>query len=455
MKVIEKLNFIQNKELSAKDNVEGFLNIIEEKNQDINAFLELNSEKAIAQAEEIDNKIANGDKVGSLSGLVFGIKANINVEDLIVSAASKTLENYYGSYNATVIDRILKEDGIVIGLTNMDEFAAGSSTETSYYGITNNPAAPGRIPGGSSGGSAAAIAAEMCDIALGSDTGGSIRNPASHCGVIGFKPAYGAVSRQGLLDLSMSLDQIGPFANDVSGIALALNTIVDYDETECTSLKWEEPDFTSVLGENSLEGMKIATCNDFIEVSDEKINKTVNKSINKLVDAGAELVEVSFEHLDICLPTYYLINYVEFFSATRKYDGREYGSRIEEVCGEEVLRRINIGSHISQKEFSGKFYKKALVARSLIRKDINAMLENVDMIVGPTVPKLPHKIGEELEPMEMYAYDVLTVIANLAGIPAGSIKAGEVDGIPVGLQMQAKPLDDLKIIKAMSVFENI
>ncbi|MCQ2973163.1 MAG: Asp-tRNA(Asn)/Glu-tRNA(Gln) amidotransferase GatCAB subunit A, partial [archaeon] len=285
MKVIEKLNFIQNKELSAKDNVEGFLNIIEEKNQDINAFLELNSEKAIAQAEEIDNKIANGDKVGSLSGLVFGIKANINVEDLIVSAASKTLENYYGSYNATVIDRILKEDGIVIGLTNMDEFAAGSSTETSYYGITNNPAAPGRIPGGSSGGSAAAIAAEMCDIALGSDTGGSIRNPASHCGVIGFKPAYGAVSRQGLLDLSMSLDQIGPFANDVSGIALALNTIVDYDETECTSLKWEEPDFTSVLGENSLEDMKIATCNDFIEVSDEKINKTVNKSINKLVDA--------------------------------------------------------------------------------------------------------------------------------------------------------------------------
>lgn len=454
MNVIEKLNSIQNKEMTAKENVEHFIKVIDEKNDSINAFVEKNYEAALKQAEKIDEKIANGEKVGCLSGLVFGIKANINVEDLIVSAASKTLENYKGSYNATVIEKILEEDGIIIGLTNMDEFAAGSSTETSMYGPTENPAAMGRIPGGSSGGSAAAIAAEMCDITLGSDTGGSIRNPASHCGVIGFKPTYGFVSRQGLLDLSMSLDQIGPFANDPSGIALALNTIVDYDSSECTSLH-SDIDFTSVLEEKSLEGMKIAVCNDFIEVTDDKINKVVNKAIQKLVDAGAELVEVSFDHLELCLPTYYLINYVEFFSATRKYDGRDYGYRIEEVCGEEVLRRIKMGSLISQKEYSGKYYKKALQARSLIRNEINAMLENVDLIVGPTVPKLPHKIGEELTPMEMYAYDILTVIANLGGIPAGSIKAGEVDDIPVGLQIQAKPLDDLKIIKAMSVLSNL
>lgn len=454
MNVIEKLNSIQNKEMTAKENVEHFIKVIDEKNDSINAFVEKNYEAALKQAEKIDEKIANGEKVGCLSGLVFGIKANINVEDLIVSAASKTLENYKGSYNATVIEKILEEDGIIIGLTNMDEFAAGSSTETSMYGPTENPAAMGRIPGGSSGGSAAAIAAEMCDITLGSDTGGSIRNPASHCGVIGFKPTYGLVSRQGLLDLSMSLDQIGPFANDPSGIALALNTIVDYDSSECTSL-YSDIDFTSVLEEKSLEGMKIAVCNDFIEVTDDKINKVVNKAIQKLVDAGAELVEVSFDHLELCLPTYYLINYVEFFSATRKYDGRDYGYRIEEVCGEEVLRRIKMGSLISQKEYSGKYYKKALQARSLIRNEINAMLENVDLIVGPTVPKLPHKIGEELTPMEMYAYDILTVIANLGGIPAGSIKAGEVDDIPVGLQIQAKPLDDLKIIKAMSVLSNL
>lgn len=454
MNVIEKLNSIQNKEMTAKENVEHFIKVIDEKNDSINAFVEKNYEAALKQAEKIDEKIANGEKVGCLSGLVFGIKANINVEDLIVSAASKTLEDYKGSYNATVIEKILEEDGIIIGLTNMDEFAAGSSTETSMYGPTENPAAMGRIPGGSSGGSAAAIAAEMCDITLGSDTGGSIRNPASHCGVIGFKPTYGLVSRQGLLDLSMSLDQIGPFANDPSGIALALNTIVDYDSSECTSLH-SDIDFTSVLEEKSLEGMKIAVCNDFIEVTDDKINKVVNKAIQKLVDAGAELVEVSFDYLELCLPTYYLINYVEFFSATRKYDGRDYGYRIEEVCGEEVLRRIKMGSLISQKEYSGKYYKKALQARSLIRNEINAMLENVDLIVGPTVPKLPHKIGEELTPMEMYAYDILTVIANLGGIPAGSIKAGEVEDIPVGLQIQAKPLDDLKIIKAMSVLSNL
>ena len=454
MNVIEKLNSIKNGELTAKENVENFLKVIKEENDSINAFIELNEETALKQAEAIDEKIANGEEVGSLAGLVFGIKANINVEDIIISAASKTLENYIGSYNATVVDKVLAEDGIIIGITNMDEFAAGSSTETSYYGPTQNPKALGRIPGGSSGGSAAAVGAGMCDIALGSDTGGSIRNPASHCGVIGFKPTYGAVSRQGLLDLSMSLDQIGPFAEDVSGIALALNTIVSYDETECTTINWEKPDFTEVLEDKSLEGMKIAVCKEFIEVTDDEINKTINLAINKLVDAGAELVEVSFDHIDLCLPTYYLINYVEFFSATRKYDGRDYGYRIEEVCGDEVLRRIKIGSHIAQAEFSGKYYKRALQARSLIRDEINAMLENVDLIVGPTVPKLPHEIGDELDPMEMYAYDVLTVIANLAGIPAGSIPAGTVNDIPVGLQIQAKPLEDEKIIKAMSVFEN-
>ena len=308
MNIIEKLNSIKNGELTAKENVENFIKVIEEKNEEINAFLELDTENALKTAEAIDKKIANGEKVGSLAGLVFGIKANINVEDLIISAASKTLEDYIGSYNATVVEKILAEDGIIIGIVNMDEFAAGSSTETSYYGPTQNPAAPGRIPGGSSGGCAAAVAADMCDISIGSDTGGSIRNPASHCGVVGFKSTYGAVSRQGLLDLSMSLDQIGPLANDVGGIALALNAIADYDETECTTLNWDKPDFTEVLKDKSLEGMKIAVCSEFIDVTDDEINKTVNKAINKLVDAGAELVEVSFDHIDLCLPTYYLIN---------------------------------------------------------------------------------------------------------------------------------------------------
>lgn len=457
MNILEKLNSIKSQEMTAKENVENYIKVIEEKNEEINAFIDLNKEQAIAKAEEIDNKIAKGEEVGALAGLVFGIKANINVEDFTISAASKTLEDYLGSYDATVVKRIKEADGIIIGINNMDEFAAGSSCETSYYGKVDNPAVPGRIPGGSSGGSAAAVAAGMCDIAIGSDTGGSIRNPSSHCGVYGFKPTYGGVSRQGLLDLSMSLDQIGPMARDVEGIALALDTIVGYDPTECTTLKLDL-DFAKAVeegkGDKPLAGMKIAICSDFKNVTEDNINDIIDAGVAKLEALGAEIVEVNFKYIDLCLPTYYLINYVEFFSATRKYDGRKYGSRIEEVCGDEVLRRIKMGSYISQQEFSGKYYKKALQARTLIRNEVNTMLEDVDLIVGPTVPKLPHKLGEELEPMEMYAYDVLTVIANLAGIPAASIPAGDVDGIPVGLQLQAKPEDDLKIIKAMSAFEN-
>lgn len=454
MKIIDKVEAIKQQELTAKENLEQMYSTIEEKNDDINAFVELDYERAQKTAEEIDAKIKNGEESGKLAGLVIGIKSNINVADLIVSAASPTLTKYIGSYNATVIEKILAEDGVIVGLTNMDEFAAGSSTETSVYGPTNNPKAPGHIPGGSSGGSAAAIAAEMCDIALGSDTGGSIRNPASHCGVMGFKPTYGMVSRQGLLDLSMSLDQIGPFANDTSGIALMLDTITGYDPKDPTTLERKTDAFVDDINESNLENTTVGVVKEFMDVTDEKIDKVINKSIDDMVSLGAEVKELRFEDINLGLPTYYLINYVEFFSATRKYDGRKYGERIEEVCGPEVARRIEIGSYISQKEFSGKYYKKALQARSLIRNDFNALLKDVDVIAGPTVPKLPHKIGEKLEPMDMYAYDVLTVLANITGIPASSMNSGLVDGIPVGLQLQAKPEDDHKILKTMNAMEN-
>lgn len=454
MNVLNKEVSIKNHEITALDNLEESLKIIKSKNDKINAFLEIKEEEAVQAAEKVDAKIKKGQKIGKLAGLTIGVKSNINIEDFIISAASKTLENYIGSYDATVIKRIKAEDGIILGTTNMDEFAAGSSTETSYFGVTDNPAASGRIPGGSSGGSAAAIAAGMCDLSLGSDTGGSIRNPASHCGVIGFKSTYGVVSRQGLLDLAMSLEQIGPFANDAGGIALMLDSIAGYDPMECTTLK-DTPDFEGITekSQEAIKGMKVGVVKEFFDVSDDRIVNIIEKRIDEMQEMGAEVVELSFDYLDLCIPTYYLINYVEFFSATRKYDGRKYGSRIEEVCGEEVLRRIHIGSYISQKEYSGKYYKKALQARSLIRREITSLLNGVDAIVSPTVPKLPHKLGESLTPMEMYAYDALTVIANLAGIPAGSMKAGEVDGIPVGLQMQGKPLDDAKIIQIMAALE--
>ena len=456
MSLLNKSKSIKNHEITALENVESFLKTIKKKNDDINAFLEIKEDEAIQAAEKIDSKIEKGSKVGKLAGLAVGVKSNINIEDFKITAASKTLENYIGSYDATVVSRIKEQDGIILGVTNMDEFAAGSSTETSYFGYTENPAAPGRIPGGSSGGSAAAVAADMCDLSIGSDTGGSIRNPASHCGVMGFKPTYGVVSRQGLLDLAMSLDQIGPFAQDAGGIALMLDTIAGYDPIECTSLK-DTPDFEGITEKSAdiMKGMKVGVVKEFFDVSDDKIVNIVERRIDKMTEAGAEVVELSFDYIDLCIPTYYLINYVEFFSATRKYDGRKYGYRIENVCGDEVLRRIHIGSYISQKEYSGKYYKKALQARSLIRREMTKLLGGVDVIVGPTVPKLPHKLGESLDTMEMYAYDVLTVIANLAGIPAASMKAGEVDGIPVGLQIQGKPLDDAKIVQVMAGLEQI
>lgn len=456
MNLLDKSESIKNQDITATDNLESYLKVIKNKNPKINAFLEIKEEEAVKKAEEIDAKIKNGEKVGRLAGLTIGVKSNINIEDFIISAASKTLENYMGSYNATVIKRINAEDGIILGTTNMDEFAAGSSTETSYFGPTDNPAASGRIPGGSSGGSAAAVAAEMCDISLGSDTGGSIRNPASHCGVMGFKSTYGLVSRQGLLDLAMSLEQIGPFARDAAGMSLMLDSIAGYDPMECTTIK-ETPNFHEITqkSQDAMKGMRLGVVKEFFDVSDNKIVNIIEESIDKMRDMGAEVVELNFKYLDLCIPTYYLINYVEFFSATRKYDGRKYGYRIEEVCGEEVLRRIHIGSYISQKEYSGKYYKKALQARSLIRREITALLDGVDALISPTVPKLPHKLGESLDPMDMYAYDVLTVIANLAGIPAGSMKAGEVNGIPVGLQIQGKPLDDAKIIQMMAGLEEI
>ena len=274
---------------------------------------------------------------------------------------------------------------------------------------------------------------------------------------MGFKPTYGVVSRQGLMDLAMSFDQIGPFARDASGAALMLDVIGGYDETECTSMDRNLPSFTEAVekSEDSMKGIRLGVVKQFFDVSDDKIVNIIEESIDKMKEMGAEVVELSFDYIDLCLPTYYLINYVEFFSATRKYDGRKYGHRIEDVCGEEVLRRIHMGSYISQKEFSGKYYKKALQARSLIRKEIKRLFNKVDIVVGPTVPKLPHKIGTSLEPMDMYSYDVLTVIANLAGIPAGSMKAGEVNGIPVGLQIQGKPFEDAKIIEIMGAIEDM
>lgn len=425
---------------------------IEEKDKKINSFIVLDK-KGISR-KDISSK-------GKLENLTIGIKSNINVSGLLVSCASKTLENYISGYDATVIKKIKNEGGQILGMTNMDEFACGSSGENSYYGATENPAVGGYITGGSSSGSAAAVAAGFIDCALGSDTGGSIRNPASHCGVVGFKPTYGIVSRYGLIDLAMSLDQIGPFAKDVETAALLLEAVSGHDERDATSLNLDKNFYNFhenlIKNKNSnLKNIKIGYAREFDElIADAGIRKIINKAIDKLSGEGAEIVDISLPNLKIAIPTYYLNNYVEFFSATRKYDGRRYGYKIEDVCGEEVLRRILLGSYISQKEFSGKYYRRALMARSVIRKELEEALSGVDVLAGPTVPKLPHKIGdkEAHDPMLMYAYDIFTVPANLAGTPAGVMPAGKVDGIPTGLQITGKALDDQKVLDVMYAFE--
>ncbi len=421
---------------------------IEEDDRKVNSFIVLDKQRVSETGCR---------REGLLKGLSIAVKSNICVKGLIASCASKTLENYVSPYDATAVERIKNAGASIMGMTNMDEFACGSSGETSYYGPTQNPSAMGHIPGGSSSGSAAAVAAGFVDCALGTDTGGSIRNPASHCGIVGYKPTYGVVSRYGLIDLAMSLDQIGPLARDVKTCALLLEAISGHDHRDATSLDLDKDFYRFSKNLNAgLKDVKVGYAREFDElISDAGIKKAIHSAMDKLSSGGAEIIDVSLPNLGIAIPTYYLNVYVEFFSGTRKYDGRRYGHRIEETCGTEVLRRILLGSYISQKEYSGRFYKKALQARSVLRKDLSNALKVVDVLAGPTVPKLPHKLGATIDdPRVMYAYDIFTVIANLAGIPAGVVPAGKADGIPTGLQVMGDVLCDQKVLNVMAGFEN-
>ncbi len=451
MSTREKLEAIRSGELSAVENVERALERIKKLDRKINSFVDLNP-NALAEAEAVDKKIREGKRVGKLAGLVIGVKSNLNTRGLRATCASKTLENYVSTYDAEAVKRVRAADGVIVGMNNMDEFACGSSGETSAFGPTQNPSAPGRIPGGSSSGGSAAIAAGLCDLCLGTDTGGSIRNPASHCGVVGLKPTYGLVPRQGLIDLAMSFDQIGPLSPDVYGTALLAEVIAGRNPDECVMLGVDGVDYLDKLN-GQLDGLKVGVSPKFAELTKPEVMKVTDRAVEMLHELGAEVIEVELPNLEKGLPTYYLIVSVEFFSATRKFDGRKYGHRIEEVCGDEVLRRILRGRHISRKEFRGKYYQRALQVRTLIRRELMQALEQVDVIVGPTVPKLPHKLGTKISPSEMYAYDYLTVPANLAGVCGGVVKAGEVRGVPIGLQVQGPVLGEEKVLRVMHSFE--
>ncbi len=412
------------------------------KGNKVNALLEINPD-LLKQAAELDKKKS---QKGKLYGKIIAIKSNINVKGLICSCASKTLANYISPYNATVIEKIRQEDGLIIGMANCDEFACGSSGETSAFGDTKNPNALERIPGGSSSGSAAAVAAGFCDLALGSDTGGSIRNPASHCGVVGVKPTYGLVSRYGLIDLAMSFDQIGPLARNIDDALLLLNVIRGKDEKDTTSFESKEVKIEK-LGKIKIGIPEIKI--------DNKIEALVNKQVEGIARKNNWQIEkIKLPHINLGIQTYYPIVYTEFFSGTRKLDGRRFGKKIEDSCGEEVLRRILGGREITQAEYEGKYYRKALQARSLITKEFEKAFEKVDCIIMPTTPKLPHKLGENISVEDMYNYDSLTVLANLSQIPAMSLPAGKINGIPVGLQILYPRFEEGRMFSVAREFED-
>lgn len=437
----EKINQIKSGKLKAVENVMQFGEKIKENN--MNIFLVLN-ENAIDQAKKIDERIKKGKEVGKLAGLCFAVKSNICVRGLETNCASKVLENWIAPFNATVIEKLIAEDAILIGLANMDEFACGWSGETSAFGVCKNPTNPELIPGGSSSGSAASVAADLCDFSLGSDTGGSIRNPASHCGVIGFKPTYGAVSRYGLIDMSMSLDQIGPLTKDTEDAELIFDIIKGQDNFDTTTKETKE------LKKKEKFKIGLVDVSHFCQPEiAERIKQKTEETAKK---NNWEIKKISLP-LNIAIQTYYILVYVEFFSATRKFDGRRFGLNIDEFGGPEIQRRILGGSEISKAEYKGKYYRNALKAKNYVKEQFEKLFKDVDLIVLPTVPRTAHKIGENIPIEDMYNYDVLTVLANIAGIPAISIPAGKVEEKNIGLQILAKNFHDQWIFQAAKEFE--
>jgi aspartyl-tRNA(Asn)/glutamyl-tRNA(Gln) amidotransferase subunit A len=455
----EKLSKLKTGEISCEDNVNYFLKKIKDENSKYNIYLDIDEENVLNRAKSLDEKRKKGEKLGKLFGICFAIKSNISVKGLNISCASKTLENYKGSFNAEVIEKILKEDGIILGIVNCDEFACGSTGETSYFGKTINPFSPERVPGGSSSGSAAAVSAGLCDVALGSDTGGSIRNPASHCGVVGIKPSYGRVSRYGLVDLAMSLDQIGPLSKDVFGSAYVLEIISGKSNFDSVTYDIKVLNLSNIEFDNSKK-YKIGFIKSFWDlIEDKRIKLIFENKLNKLRELGHEIIELDIDKIDLGVYAYYPIVYTEFFSGTRKFDGVKYGNKIEEVAGEEVLRRIFGGEEISKSEYEGAYYKKALRVKEILKREFEKAFDKVDFIISPVTPVPPHKFTDKLSVKQIYAYDAFTIPANLAGICGGVVSKDIIEEneekISIGTQVLAGAFKEDKLVEGMYLIENL
>ena len=472
-RVKDLLPQLQSGELTSRQLTEACLTRIEQLNPTINAFVSVSAEQALQQADAVDAKRKAGSTVGLLQGLPIGIKDNMCRIGGTSTCGSRMLHNYKPPYDAHVVERIDAEDGVIVGTLNMDEFAMGSSTETSVHGITTNPWNTQHSPGGSSGGSAAAIAAGMVPLALGSDTGGSIRQPAAFCGVVGMKPTYGRVSRYGLVAFASSLDQIGPFSRDVAGTSLLLQAIAGHDKRDTTSVNSDVPDYVQASS-RPLDGLKIGIVDEhYADGLDSEVEGSVRAAIAKLEAAGATIKTVKLPHAKYSVATYYLIAPSEASSNLARYDGIHYGYRSEsfdpksdnlvdlycksrgEGFGPEVKRRIMLGTYALSAGYYDAYYLKALKVRRRIRKDYDKAFAVVDVIAGPVAPTPAFKIGEKMnDPLAMYLSDIYTISANLAGVPGISVPCGlTAAGLPIGLQLQAPAFEEAKLLSAAAMLE--
>ena len=463
----EYAELLKQRKLSSVELTKQYLARIEKADAQIGSYITVCPDEALAAAAKADERIARGEAT-LLTGIPVGIKDNICTEGITTTCASKMLYNFVPPYDATVTKRLKNEGAVILGKLNMDEFAMGSSTESSYFKKTKNPYDLTRVPGGSSGGSAACVSADLAPYALGSDTGGSIRQPAAFCGNVGLKPTYGLVSRFGLIAFASSLDQIGCFTKDVTDCAIVLNAIAGYDRMDSTSMDIEQTDYTKAL-DLPLKGMKIGVPKQYLESGIQaEIREAVENAIKVYEMLGAECEECSLPLSKFALPAYYLISSAEASSNLARFDGIKYGYRAEEYhgltdlyeitrsegFGEEVKRRIMLGTYALSSGYYDAYYKKAQQVRGLIKRDFAACFEKYDVLLTPTTPTTAYKFGEKSDPVAMYMGDICTVAVNIAGLPAISIPAGlDKKGMPIGIQLIANSFEERKLLTAAFAYE--
>ena len=469
MTALQLGQMIKKKEVSVKEAVQEGLAQIADLDETLGSFVTVDEEGALKRAEEVQKGIDDGTITGALAGVPVAVKDNICTKDLLTTCSSKILSNFVPPYSAQAVDNLKAAGAVIVGKTNMDEFAMGSTTETSAYGVTRNPWNTEHVPGGSSGGSCAAVASCEVPYALGSDTGGSIRQPGSFCGVTGLKPTYGTVSRYGLIAYGSSLDQIGPIAKDISDCAAILEMIASYDKKDSTSVKRDAYDFTSALLDD-VKGMKIGIPSDYLSAGlNEEVKAAVLKAAEVLKAKGAEVEEFQLSLVEYAIPAYYVIASAEASSNLARFDGVKYGYRAKdynglhnmykksrsEGFGEEVKRRIMLGSFVLSSGYYDAYYLKALRTKALIRQSFDRAFEKYDVILGPVAPTTAPKLGASLsDPLQMYLGDIYTISVNLAGLPGVSVPCGiDSNGLPIGVQLIGDCFQEKKIIRAAYAYE--